>query len=262
MNTAIRELSNKELIAIAPSVGATRPHSKVSDKYNFIPTINAVNHLRDSGWKPIEVSEVASKESMRGFQKHMIRFSRPDLVINGHRMDTLLYNSHNTGSSYILVGGVFRFVCSNGMVVGNKLAESRHRHVGFNPDMFIESARNLNSYLEKTAGVIDKWGTIELTQDEKGIYAQSAHTAIYGGDRAPIQPNQLLQARRYEDQKDDLWTTFNRVQENVLKGGVRGRDAGNRRFRTKPVNSIDKDKKLNQALWTLTEEMAKLKIAA
>jgi len=73
MNTAIKELSNKQLIEIAPSVGATRPHIRASRKYNFIPTVNAVNHLRDSGWKPIEVSEVASKEHMRGFQKHLIR---------------------------------------------------------------------------------------------------------------------------------------------------------------------------------------------
>jgi len=182
-------------------------------------------------------------------------------VVDGHRMDLLLYNSHNAGSSFVLVGGVFRFVCSNGMVVGDKVAESRHRHISFSPKMFIESANQLNGYLEKTAGVIDKWKKIELTQDEQNIYAQSAHTVMYG-DHAPIKPIQLLEARRYEDHKDNLWTTFNKVQENVLKGGIRGRDTGNRSFKTKPVKSIDKDKKLNQALWILTEKMAKLKIAA
>lgn len=76
---------------------------------------------------------------------------------------------------------------------------------------------------------------------------------------APITEDQLLRARRTEDNRPDLWTTFQRVQENVIKGGVRGRSATGRRMSTRGVTGIDQDLRLNRAMWVLAEEMRKLK---
>lgn len=54
------------------------------------------------------------------------------------------------------------------------------------------------------------------------------------------------------------------MQENAIRGGLRGpfRDGeGNRirRVRTRAVNGIDQDIKLNKALWLLSQTMANLK---
>jgi hypothetical protein len=61
----------------------------------------------------------------------------------------------------------------------------------------------------------------------------------------------------------DLWTTFNKVQENVVRGGLRGvrRDetGRSRRVRSRAINGIDQHIRLNQALWTLSQHMANLK---
>ena len=77
---------------------------------------------------------------------------------------------------------------------------------------------------------------------------------------APVTETQILEARRFEDRKDDLWTTFNRLQENLIqRGGLPGRTASGRTTRTRPVEGIDQNVKLNRALWTLTEAMAALK---
>jgi hypothetical protein len=105
---------------------------------------------------------------------------------------------------------------------------------------------------------------IELEPNEKGIYAASVHQLIYEDpSEAPIMPGQLLEERRHDDRGNDLWTVFNVAQENILRGGIRGRkrDANNRirRVTTRPVKSIDRDVRLNKALWTLTEKMAELK---
>ena len=261
----LNTLSNSELIDRYPSIGTTKPIGKASARYSFVPTIKTIDYLRESGWLPIMAGESqVRKIEKNGFQRHMIRFTRPDLVVNGHRMDLLLYNSHDTGSAFKLIGGVFRFVCSNGMVMGDKLAEFSHKHVGFSADAFIESAVKINGQLEKTAGVIDDWQAIELTRDEQGVFAQAAHQLIYDTpEEAPIQADQLLKTRRFEDRgKEDLWTGFNVIQENAIKGGLRGRNLKTgRRTTTRPVKSIDKDRKLNQALWFLSTEMARLKTA-
>jgi len=81
-----------------------------------------------------------------------------------------------------------------------------------------------------------------------------------GGHRpAPVAAEQLIEARRPEDIGNSLWTTFQRVQENVIRGGRTGRSAQGRRLQTRPVGSIDRGVSLNRALWMLAEEMRKLK---
>lgn len=73
----------------------------------------------------------------------------------------------------------------------------------------------------------------------------------------PVTESQTLAPRRFEDRRDDMWTTFNRVQENMMKGGLRGRNRSGRTTTTCPVNGIDQSVKLNRALWVLAEELLK-----
>jgi len=265
---SVRPLDSGKLIEMAPSIGAEKPHSALSERYSFIPTVRAIDYLRDAGWLPIEASQAKTRKKDRfGLQKHLVRFTRPDLVINGHRMDLLLYNSHDGGSSFQLVGGVFRFACANGMVIGDKMLQASYKHVGFSPDKFIASADGFTDRLQKTADVIDSWNTIDLTPDEKNIYAQAAHRLVYDEpEKAPIKPSRLLRTRRPVDKGDVLWKVFNRVQENITRGGlsyqiVTEDDRGVRKTRnatTRPIKSIERDKKINEALWILTEKMAEL----
>jgi len=258
----IKELTNTQLIEIAPAIGAIKPFCQVSERYSFVPTLTAINHLRDTGWIPVMAGQAGVRtKDKNGYQKHMIRFTRPDLIVNGHRMDPLLYNSHDRGCAFKLIGGVFRFVCANGMIIGDRVAEYSHRHVGFSPDMFIKSSLLVGEHIEKTAGVIEDWQEIEMEKNEKGIFVKAAHQLLYEDtNKAPITADQLLICRRSEDrEKKDLWTTFNTIQENVIKGGLRGKSVKGKKIRTRGVKAIDKDRKLNQALWILTEEMAKIK---
>ncbi len=258
----IKEMTNAQLIERAPAIGATKPYCEVSKKYSFVPTVTAINILRDSGWIPVMAGQAGVRIlDKAGYQKHLVRFTRPDLVVNGHRMDLLLYNSHDRGCAFQLIGGVFRFVCSNGMVVGDRVAEYSHKHIGFSPDILTNYSLRVGQHIEKTAGVIEDWQAIDMDETEKGIFAKAAHQLIYDEpSKAPILPNQLLSLRRTKDrEKSDLWTTFNTVQENTIKGGLRGRGSKGRSVRTRGVKSIDRDKKLNKALWILTQEMAKLK---
>ena len=73
----------------------------------------------------------------------------------------------------------------------------------------------------------------------------------------------MLAPRRRADVSNDLWMTYNVVQENAVRGGLRGftRDGNGRprRVQTREVKGIDQDVKLNRALWTLTQKMAELK---
>lgn len=105
-----------------------------------------------------------------------------------------------------------------------------------------------------------------MGRDAKEVLAEAAHLLRFGdADGAvttPIKPEQLLVPRRQEDRTDDLWTVWNVVQENSIKGGLRGvsRDETGRprRSTSRPINGIDQDIKLNKALWLVGERMASL----
>jgi len=257
------ELSNKELIAKASSIGATAPACHVSDKYSFIPTINAVNHLRDAGWAPIEAKQGSPRLfEKRNFQRHAITFTKPELDLGDRRIQMTLYNSHDTGSSYILSGGIYRLVCANGMMVGSNQAEYRHRHMNFDADLFIESAKFVAEKMNIIAENLVDWEAIQLTPNEQGTFAIAAHEVMFQGKNPTVNPEQLLTARREADKGNDLWTTFNRIQENVIKGGLKGRSALGRRSQTRGVTSIHRDKVLNQSLWSMADYMADVKQAA
>lgn len=76
---------------------------------------------------------------------------------------------------------------------------------------------------------------------------------------APITESQILMPRRHDDRRPDLWSVFNRTQENLTKGGLHGRSANGRRQQTRPVQGIDSDIRLNRALWLLADGLRQLK---
>ena len=260
-------LSNTDIINLAPAAGATRPVAGVSDRYSFVSTLNVIDTLRDDGWLPVAASQAnVRKATPQGFQKHFIRLARPEFFMENERIDLLLYNSHNRGCSFKLMAGIWKFVCSNGLVVGTEYASFNHKHVGFDSGLFLESAQKVAGTAGDIAHKIDSMKAIELEPNEQGIYAAAAHQLVYGAEavNAPIRPTQLIESRRYEDDGNDLWTVFNKTQENIIKGGLRGSitdDTGRRRRRTtRAVKSLDRSKDLNQALWSLTEKMEELKL--
>src|SRR5262249_39656086 len=122
MTTAIATLTNDQLHRSAPSIFASTPWHHMSDGYRFVPTIEVVDLLRGRGFQPVRAQQSRSRIEGKGaFTKHLIRF-RHDSLIDAPRVgeeipELVLVNSHDGTSSYQLMAGIFRLVCSNGLVV-------------------------------------------------------------------------------------------------------------------------------------------------
>ncbi len=263
--TTPTSLTNGHILSLAPAAGSLEPIHGVSSRYSFVPTLTAVDLLRDAGWFPIHAEQSSVRNINReGYQRHLIRFARNGLSFDGERVDLVLYNSHDCGCAFKLIASVWRKICKNGLMVSSEFANFSHKHIGFSPDAFVQSAGEIASAAGTIAERVNEMKLIEMTPDERGVFAQAAHGLIYDDlEQAPVQPNQLLDERRYDDKGNDLWTTFNVIQENVMRGGLRGIARGSngrlRRTTTRPVKALDRNIKLNQALWFLTEKMAELK---
>jgi hypothetical protein len=261
-------LSLDEIRRAAPSAFTTEAYKDRSDRYAYIPTSAVIEGMMSNGFSPFQASQSRTKiEDKREHTKHMIRFRAPNasLVVGDSFPEIVLINSHDGSSAYKLMAGIFRLVCSNGLIVADSMIGSIHvRHSG---NIIAEVARGTVELVEnmpKCIDAIERWKQIQLNRGEQALLAEAAHQVRFadsdGKIDTPIRPDQLLTSRRYDDKGQDLWSTFNRVQENVIKGGISARAVGAaRRTGMREVKGIDQNVNLNRALWTLAEKMAELR---
>lgn len=252
-------LSNEQLYQTAPSIFATERHSSRSDRYTYIPTIEVINGLRSEGFLPFSACQSKSKTAGKSeFTKHMIRLRRQDQILAPEANEIILINSHDGTSSYQMLAGMFRFVCQNGMVTGDTVEDIRVQHRGNIVDNVIDAAYTIVDQFDLANESMKTMKEIHLSPPEQEVFAQSALALKYGEEQ-PITPRQILLPKRFDDGGNDLWSKFNVIQENLIRGGQRGRAASGKRVTTRPVQSIDNNIKLNRALWILADGMAKLK---
>ncbi len=263
-------LTEDQMHQAAPSIFAGGKHSSRSDRYAYIPTIDVLRGLRHEGFEPFMVAQGHSRiEAKAAYTKHMVRLRHADQA--RHRPEVneiILVNSHDGASSYQLLAGQFRFVCCNGLVVGDVVDDIRIPHrppkTGDLSTDVIEGAFRVVDEFEAVDQATAAMKAIELEPDEERALARAALALRYGeraeGEPpAPIDAEQLTQPRRPEDQGRSLWLGFQRIQESLMRGGIPGRTVQGRRMHTREVASIDRGIALNRALWVLAEEMRRLK---
>lgn len=247
----------------APSIFAPGPMQGVSDRYAFVPTARIVAGLRETNWVPVDVEEQRIRqEKRRGFQKHLIRFRLAAQIasLDEWNIELVLVNSHDGGCAYRLHAGIYRRICSNGLVVSDGGFEAlRFRHAGLTPEVVVMASLQLMEALPYLAGRIVGFRTRILESAEALAFAERALRLRYPPEiEAPISPATLLGARRPEDEGADLWHTLNRVQENLIRGGVADghRDRRGRLRTVRGLRGIDSKVDLNKGLWSLAERLA------
>ncbi|ACC76491.1 MULTISPECIES: DUF932 domain-containing protein [Paraburkholderia] len=255
-----RPLSNDEIAQVAPSILAQGAHESRSARYSYIPTIDVLDALRKEGFQPFMVCQTRVRnEGMRHYTKHMLRLRHGES--DGHEAnEIILLNSHNGQSVCQMLGGCFRFVCQNGMVCGDTIADIRVPHKGDVVSEVIEGAFRMLDRFEAAAEQREGMMASVLDEGEQTAFARAALALRYDeGKPAPVTERQLLAPRRVEDRAPDLWSTFSRVQENILRGGLHGRNANGRPTTTRAVTGIDQNIRLNRALWILADELRRLR---
>src|SRR5258708_27045149 len=192
-------LSDEELRQCAPSIFASQPIDTVSDRYSFLPTSSILRGMRENGWAPVRAEQQSVRtEARRGFQKHLIRFARAEQLDswekNQVRPEVVLLNSHDKSSAYQLHCGLFRLVCSNGMVVA---AASFQRisiiHSGFNPDSVINASFTVLSAVPDVMNKVHLFHNPTFTHAQRLALARGAATYPWEDlNKAPLNPATLL----------------------------------------------------------------------
>jgi hypothetical protein len=256
------ELSREQLTSHVPSAYAERAYAGTSSRYSFFPTDTVVEALRESGWAPVIAQEQRARAEERfGFQKHLIRFHRREelgrAVLHDSRLELVLMNSHDGGCAFRLFAGVFRLVCSNGLVVSEaSFGAISIRHTHRTVEQVVGASQKIAHNSDGIGSRIDGFRQRVLSNEERTDFASRALALRYdSAAEAPVRPSFLLEPKRREDQGNSLWQTFNVIQERMMRGSrpdrLKAAQEQRRTARVRGLTGLDAQLNINRNLWEL-----------
>lgn len=254
-------LTKEEIKEKARSIFASKGAENTSEKYSHIPTFKIIEDMEVLGWKVTDVKEVKARKNA-GFQKHLVIFRNPEIAINGEDGDDvfpqiLLTNSSDGKNAFTFRAGLFRLVCSNGLVISTQdFANMKIRHYGYD---FSELQKTITGMVEKlplTVESMNKFKQTKLVEAQILDFAKKALTVRFGEEemnRITVDFNEFVKPVRKEDEGNDLWSVFNRVQEKVLEGDFEY-VAGTKSRKARKIKNFNQDIELNSKLYELATE--------
>ena len=254
LNT-IESISKEQVKQVAPSVFTKTGSSNVSEKYSHIPTERVMDDMSALGWNVVDAKEIKARKN-QGFQKHMLIFANPEIIINGNDGDTvfpriLLTNSHDGKNAFTFKAGLFRLVCSNGLVIADEqFGEMKIRHMGYDFEALQSLITEMVEKLPLTVESMNRFKNKQLSEEQKQKFALEALGLRFDTENKTFNVSEFLTPTRKEDEGNDLWSVFNLVQEKLVNGMVDYR-AGSKQRKPRRIKNFQQDVKLNSELYEL-----------
>lgn len=261
---SLTPLTPEQILEAAPQVYTQAPYDKTSKKYTFIPTYQIIEDMKTLGWEVSDAKAMKSTDEVQSkYGKHLVKFYNPNIFISDGQGGVEAYpqivilNNHRGWGRFKFEIGVFRLVCSNGLVVKDRdMGSFVMRHLGYS---FEELKKLVGDAVAALPDVVQKINVLServMTAKEQAAFAKKALQVRLGEERecTDDEVRQILQSTRKEDDGNTLWKVFNRVQEHLVKGGFETTTATGGARKVRKITNILKDLELNQQLWSLTEE--------
>lgn len=254
-------MTDEQILKHAPAIFGKEKYEKRKENYQLFNTYNIIDGMRKEGFGVASVFQGGFRTGApKTTRQHVVRFRASDYFAGGSldvgdvAPEIVLINSHDGSTQFDISAGIFRKVCTNGLMVelcGTGM-RSKIRHMGHSFDEVIEAATTIGKQTRILADNIDQMKSIMLKPAQVRDFLHDSLELKFGTDYRKLNlptPEALLEARRPEDFENTLWNVFNRVQENMLKGGVR---VNQRELR--PITNIMEGARLNRGLWNIADQ--------
>ena len=229
----------------------TVPSDKVSRRYQFISSAQFIADMQSNGW----TLQNTVNRSRTGFGKHAMRFRSIDPAFqlpSGDFLEIVVLNSHDGTTSFQLSLGIYRLVCSNGLVVGKNVVPPVFiRHVGY----AAEKVKNaLNTLLTQSVAVRQTVARLQVRELTSAEYFHFIEQALIARGLTPHSVNveQFDIAKREEDKANTAWAVLNRIQEYSVQGfryvDLASNEVKTARKLTAAKTQIDVNKRLFDAI--------------
>ena len=262
-------LTDEQIRKACPVAFSEKASNEVSKHYTHIPTNRVIDDMRELGWGVIQAQQVAArKNATKGYQKHMIVFRHPDLIVEGKDGDNvwpqiIMTNSHDGKNAFSFQAGMYRFVCSNGLVIADQeFGKMRIRHMGYDFNTLRETINEMVEKLPLTVESMNKFKNTELSEPQKYDLARKAletRLKVHENQKVDqvykIDLDEFLKPVRKEDEGNDLWSVFNLVQEKVVEGDFEY-ISGIKLRKARKIKNFKQDLDVNQKLFEVAKEFA------
>ena len=260
----------QDLHGVVPAAFTQSYNPARTDRYSHLPTNQLIDTLVELGWNP----RFAQQNGTSKWARHFIKFSHKDLervkiagdIVTPH---AILDNSHDGTTLGAVHLGLFRLICSNGMVIAIPgLASSfAFKHIGLDRDEIQKLMVDVDTNLKKGILRVNTMTNISLKPNEqeefviKAIAAREPHRFVGADDEilaAEIKRMNdiqgILTPTREEDKGDELWKVFNRVQEKLVKGGYSRTAPSGRNASARGITNAARNVAFNKLLWNVAED--------
>jgi len=238
----------------------------LSEHYSFVPTMNVINDLRELGYEVTDAKQVkARKKSTNGYQKHLVTLEHPKYKVEGSKEypQILLTNSHDGGNAFTLSAGIFRLVCSNGLVIKTEdYGSARLVHKGYSFEAVQELVKQFEETVDEVLTKITAMKKVQLTKEQQIEFAKQAallrfKSKSYNEDNIEkvVNIDDLLNVDRKEDAGDGLYEVFNRVQESLINGKYTYLGTKDKPRKARPIKNFKQNIEVNSKLSKLAFEL-------
>jgi hypothetical protein len=259
-------LTKEQIKNSTPLIFADAPtNPDVSNKYLFVNTETIIDDLEKLGWLPVQAAQrKPRKKDGTIFSKHMVAFQNPDIKITSQDGDDaypriLLTNSHDGMQAFKFSVGIFRLVCSNGLVVADEnFSDFKIKHKGYTFEELRNVVRQAVEDLPNRVQVMNDMKSRILTATEKRKLAIDAMLIRAGVNTLQYDEetiDEILEPKRQADKGDDLWRVFNVVQEKITQGDFHAALTGAKVRKVRKIKSFEKDMKVNKELFKLATNL-------
>lgn len=252
-------LTEDEIRQRCPLVFATSPtNDKVSEKYTVANTYTVIQDMEKLGWKVVRAAQrKATKKSSGRFSYHMVALQNPDIKITkqvdgGEEIvecfpQIILTNSHDGLSCFQFRVGLYRCICSNGLVISDaELSEFKIRHIYYSFENLRAVVGRILEALPSKVERMSQMSNVLLSEDQKLDFAKKALSIRKGVKEEELQMDEetykdLLTPVRKEDEGSSLWNVYNVLQEKIVKGGYTTAEEGKKARKVRKVTSFIKE---------------------
>lgn len=252
-------LTEDEIRQRCPLVFATSPtNSKVSEKYTVANTYTVIQDMEKLGWRVVRAAQRrATKKSSGRFSYHMVALQNPDIKITkqvdgGEEIvecfpQIILTNSHDGLSCFQFRVGLYRCICSNGLVISDaELSEFKIRHIYYSFENLRAVVGRILEALPSKVERMSQMSNVLLSEDQKLDFAKKALSIRKGVKEEELQADEetykdLLTPVRKEDEGSSLWNVYNVLQEKIVKGGYTTAEEGKKARKVRKVTSFIKE---------------------
>lgn len=256
-------LTVEQAIERAPAIATTVPHPYKGEGFVHVNTEDVIRTMVEHGWGITDVMQAKGTITTRGvntglYNQHIVRMRSPDYMdaqVGDVVPEAIIRNSHDGSGCFMFMLGLWRFYCTNGLIIGETLEELRIQHRWLDAKAIVEMVEDMwRRQVPRVLEWRERALARNMSQEEQGVFAHRAQILRFPERSSmPFHPRELLVARRPEDEGDDLWRVYNRVQENIIKGGIEGQSEQGRLTRTRTITGVQATVDINRSLFDLAD---------